>query len=55
MNKILQLIFLTITTLNAYPEMQDIPPEVLEKMPEEMRKKWAWKKKVVITKLFRNS
>ena len=39
MNKILQLIFLTITTLNAYPEMQDIPPEVLEKMPEEMRKK----------------
>ena len=39
MNKILQLIFLTITTINAYPEMQDIPPEVLEKMPEEMRKK----------------
>ena len=39
MNKILQLIFLTITTLNAYPEMQDIPPEVLEKMPEELRKK----------------
>ena len=39
MNKILQLIFLTITSLNAYPEMQDIPPEVLEKMPEQMREK----------------
>ena len=39
MNKIFQLIFLTITSLSAYPEMQNIPPEVLEKMPEEMRKK----------------
>ena len=40
MNKILQLIFLTITTINAYPEMQDVPQtitEVLEKMPEQMK------------------
>lgn len=37
MNKIHQLIFLTITSLNAYPEMQDVKlTEVLEKMPEQM-------------------
>ena len=38
MNRILQIIFLS-SLVNAYPDMQDIPPEVLEKMPPEMREK----------------
>ena len=38
MNRILQIIFLS-SLVNAYPDMQNIPPEVLEKMPPEMREK----------------
>ena len=38
MNRILQIILLS-SLINAYPDMQNIPPEVLERMPPEMKEK----------------
>ena len=38
MNKILSLL-LTTMFISAYPDMQNIPPEVLERMPPEMKEK----------------